>query len=183
MKDVVTRPDPGIEVLILELERQSNPGGVKADRSSQVRGPKLWDYARYPHLPSDRGQQQRLGLVDAELEARGDPVATSPGSHPSDGSSASIGGFASALAVASCDESVSDAWYESRRFGVLRIERYAEAEVIKRYPESLLSKLAGIRPVDRAMSRDIGRVWAWTEIRFPGHAVQITQGSTLPERR
>ena len=49
--------------------------------------------------------------------------------------------------------------------------------------KSLLSKLAGIRPVDRAMSRDIGRVWPWTEIRFPGHAVQVTQGSTLPERR
>jgi glycosyltransferase involved in cell wall biosynthesis len=48
---------------------------------------------------------------------------------------------------------------------------------------SLLSKLAGIEPGDRAMSWGIGRDGAWAKIRVPGPAVQVSQGPTPPARR
>jgi hypothetical protein len=47
---------------------------------------------------------------------------------------------------------------------------------------SLLSELAGIRPVHRAISWDIGQGGAGAEIRLPGRAVPIRQGPRLPAR-
>lgn len=68
-------------------------------------------------------------------------------------------------------------------FSVIRDTNLLHSNATCSYLISLLSELAGIRPVDRVISWGIGRDRVGAGIRLPGHAVPITQGPTPPARR
>src|SRR5207245_5578555 len=51
VKELAARPDSRVEVLILELERQSHRRGVEAHGLGEIRRPQLGDHACYRHRP------------------------------------------------------------------------------------------------------------------------------------